>query len=369
MAGIPGQEQLITTIAANGDISDGRDHGVYTMCTMVLKLRNLYKWERGLLPWQEPSPGDLLDWIEAKENHWPTVADNSYLPLTVAGREYQPFDVEGINGALAGTRLYYGAGYGRALKAVFFLAEIVAERTVESCRVLILGRELAREMAAPFAMRQDRVILIRREMLRFFFWDQLLEVRSSCRQSLQFALDEYGVLVDGVVDQGRLRQSLDTIVEQETDLFVYHEVGEMLESTLAGEALRALIARFPGSALEHVGRALKDVLADTHPQGLLAFVIGHRRQSSLAFYLSFFDGLRQALFPEIGEAWQRQRRDGDWGHIEAARLAARTRLAEIAARYQHLAALLDQESDQHILERFAAEVLAPLGLDHDPGGR
>jgi hypothetical protein len=360
---------LISTIAGNCDISDARDHGIYTMCTMVLKLRNLFKWERGLEPWDEPPAAELLDWIETKENFWAAVGDRAYLPLTVAGCEYQPFDVEGINRALVGSGLYYGAGYGRALKAVFFLAEIKAQRTIESCPVLILGRELAREMAAPFAMLQDGVILVRRELLRFFFWDQLLEVRSSCRKSLHVALGEYGVFVDGVLDKERLRQALDAIVDGETDLFVYHEIGEMLETTLSGHALHTLVQRFPGSALEFVGRAVKDVLADTHPCGLLAYVCRERRQSSLAFYLSFFDGLRQKLFPEISGAWQRLQQDGGWQHVEDARLAARERLVAVAGHLNELADLVDHQPDENVLERFSTLVLVPLGLDQDQGQR
>jgi hypothetical protein len=361
--------QLISTIADNCAISDARDHGIYTMCTMVLKLRNLYKWERGLEPWEEPPAADLLDWIDFKEHSWATVADRDYHPLQISGRDYQPLDVEGINHALGGSGLYYGAGYGRALKAVFFLAEIKAQRTLESCPVFILDRELVREMAAPFAMVQDGVILVRRQLLRFFFWDQLLEVRSSCRKSLHFALGEYGVFAEGTLDRERLRQSLDAIVDGETDLFVYHEIGERLETALSSHVLHALVQRFPGSALEYVGRAVKDVLADTHPRGLLAYVIRKRRQSSLAFYLSFFDGLRQKLFPEISGAWQRLQQDGDWQHVEAARLSARGRLLGIAGHLCELAELVDRRRDEDVLERFSTLVLAPLGLEQDQGLR
>ncbi len=54
----------INVIDYNCNISDSRDHGIYTMCTMVLKLRNPYKWENNLEPGQETVSGDLLDWIE-----------------------------------------------------------------------------------------------------------------------------------------------------------------------------------------------------------------------------------------------------------------------------------------------------------------
>ena len=43
---------LLKTIKHNCDISDARDNGIYSICTLVLKLRNLYKWEHGLEPWE-----------------------------------------------------------------------------------------------------------------------------------------------------------------------------------------------------------------------------------------------------------------------------------------------------------------------------
>ena len=296
--------QFIATVQHNCNISDARDHGIYSMCTMVLKLRNLYKWEKDLQPWEEPEAADLLDWVEAKENYWETIAEEAFRPVTVAGRDFAPLDLEEINAGLNGSKLLYGAGYGRSLKTIFFLAEQLERRTVEGCPVAILGREQAREMASPFAMVQDGQIIIRKEALRYFIWDQVQEVRSSCRNSLRHALQTYGVLRDGVLDHERFKHSLDAIVEQEMDLFIYHEVGEILQQDLASESLCRIIDRFPGSVLEFVGRAVKDILADSHPQGLLAYVIRERRPSSLGWYLTFFDALREKLFPEMPAAWQ-----------------------------------------------------------------
>jgi hypothetical protein len=78
---------LIQTIQYNCDISDARDNGIYSICALVLKLRNLYKWEHDIDPWSEPETGDLLDWIEAKENYWDTIVENSFLPIDIGGRK------------------------------------------------------------------------------------------------------------------------------------------------------------------------------------------------------------------------------------------------------------------------------------------
>jgi hypothetical protein len=357
-------DRLTADIRRNCDISDARDHGIYSMCTMVLKLRGLYKWEKGLQPWEEPESADLLDWIEEKENFWATIAGEDYRPLAVNGKELDPLAVEEINAGLNGS-LHYGAGFGRSMKTVFFLAEKLAERSVEGCPVTILGSEQAREMASPFAMVQDGRIIVRREALRFFLWDQVQEVRSSCRNSLRQALQHYDLLRDGVLDQQRFRESLDTIVDQEMDLFIHHEVGEILQSDLPSATLRQIIDHFPGSVLEFVGRAVKDILADTHPQGLLAWVIRERRPSSLGFYLSFFDGLREKLFPELPEAWRLFSGDGDWRHVEAARSACWLRNRQVAPEIVEAGRMIGHADDDALIARFRKRVLRPLGLDTD----
>ncbi len=351
----------------NCDISDARDHGIYSMCTMVLKLRNLYKWEKGLQPWEEPEPAVLLDWIDTKENYWATIAEESFRPLSVSGKMLAPLELEEINAALNESRLLYGAGYGRSMKTVFFLAEKIGQRDYEGCPVIILGKERAREMASPFAMVQDGLIIIRKESLRSFFWDQIQEVRSSCRGSLLQALRSYGVFKGGTLDRGLFIDSLDTIVEQEMNLFIYHEVGEILQTTFASEALQAIIGHFPGSVMEFVGRAVKDILADTHPQGLLAYAIREQRESSLGFYVTFLDGLREKLFPEILKAWRLFVADRDWNHIEQARAACRERNQQVAERIQEISRMIGNEPDELLVNRFNNRILAPLGLERPKG--
>jgi hypothetical protein len=363
MSSVNDLNPFVRDIQYNCDVSDARDHGIYSMCTMVLKLRNLYKWENNLQPWEEPESAALLDWIEAKENYWASIADKSFRSLSPAGKCVDPLELEQINAALGNNSIVYGAGYGRSMKTVFFLAEKLEQRKVEGCPVLILGRELAREMASPFAMVQDGQIIIRRESLRFFFWDQIQEVRSSCRSSLRQALQYHGVSQDGVLDQDLFKNSLDTIVDQEMNLFLYHEVGEILQTTLKSEVLRTLIGHFPGSVIEFVTRAMKDILADTHPQGLLSYVIGEKREATLGFYLTFLDGLREKLFPEIKTAWQSYLADGNWAHIERARISCRRRNERMAEQIEELSCMIGKQSDETIMESFSDWILTPLGLE------
>ncbi len=363
----PELNTLIRDIQHNCNISDARDHGTYTMCTMVLKLRNLYKWEKDLQPWEEPEPTALLDWIEAKENYWATIAGEPFRNLSIAGKILAPLELEEVNAALLDEKVLYGAGFGRSMKTVFFLAEIVEHRLTEGCPIIVLGKEWAKEMASPFAMVQDGLIIIRKESLRFFFWDQMLEVRSSCRSTIRQALQPYGVFKNGTLDRESFKAELDNIVEGEMNLFIYHEIGEILQTTLSSESLRAIIGHFPGTVIEYVGRAVKDILADTHPKGLLAHIVGERRDSSLGFYLSLLDGLRERLFPEIRVAWQRFLADQNWAYIEQARSTCWQRNEQVAEKIHSIAQAIDNDPDEMILERFNKQILAPLGLEKPIG--
>ncbi len=356
------EKTVLETIRHNCDISDARDNGIYSICALVLKLRNLYKWENSLEPWQEPESADLLAWIDRKEKFWQAMAEEPFAPLVLNGTEVEPFDQERINQGLGNAGLMYGAGYGRSLKSIFFLAEILKQELVEGCPVFLLGRESARELSSPFAMLRDGVIIIRRDPLRFFFWDQIQEHRAASRVAVRHALDHYGVLRDGVLDQERLRDRLDIIVDGEIPMFVHHEIGEMRQQTLDSATLRRVVAAFPDSAVEFVTRAVKDVLADTHPSGLVSSMVREQKEGSLGFYIGFLAGLRRVLFPEIGEAFDRFLEQRDWRLIEQARQECRSRMRDLAGKIRDLTERLDHEGAEHVLQQMHREVLVPLDL-------
>ncbi len=358
------QDQIIRDIQYNCDISDARDHGIYSMCTMVLKLRNLYKWEHGIEPWQEAEPADLLDWIDSKEKYWQTMVEQPYRQLKLNGSLYPPEALLKINNSIKKMGLVYGCGYGRSMKAVFFVAENLEELHISGCRVFILGKELAKEMASPFAMTQEGIIYVRRESLRYFLWDQIQELRSSCRTSFRHALLLHGVLDEkGQLAQHLLKEKIDTIVDTELSLFIYHEIGEVLQKTLDSATLQKIIITFPASVIELACRSIKDILADTHPQGLVTHLIREKRETSLSFYVGFLDGLRKMLFPEIFEAFSTFLENSDWQVVEQARAKCRKRNLELARRIKQIAAQIGIKSDEEVQNAFNIQIVQPLGLD------
>ncbi|MFH1217267.1 MAG: hypothetical protein V1706_12265 [Pseudomonadota bacterium] len=355
---------FIRMVRRNCDISDARDSGIYSICSLVLKLRNLYKWEHDIEPWDEPESTDLLDWIEAKENYWETIRDADYLPLPLNGKEISPWDTEAVNRLLHDNGLFYGAGYGRSMKAVFFVAEKLREEIFEDCRALILGRESATELASPFAMlHQEETIIIRREPLRNFFWDHIMDIQSSCRTPLLHALDQYGLVPDRRINPLRIKEGLDRVIDREIPIFIYHEVGELLESTLDSITLKKIISAFPHSAIEFVCRSLKDILADTHPKGMISFIINEKRESSLGFYAGFLDGVRKVLFPQLLPSFERFLERRDWQIIEEARIRCRERNLSLAEKTRSIVRDIGKKPLTETETLLRRELLDSLGLD------
>ena len=355
---------IVKTIKYNCDLSDARDNGIYSICTLVLKLRNLYKWEHGLQPWEEADPPVLLEWIAAKEEYWETIRAEPFLPIPINGEGVDPFLLPPINRYLSVDNNIYGAGYGRSMKAVFFMAEILEDRMVEGCPTLILGKEQARELSSPVAMLQDGVIYIRKEPLRFFFWDLLQEINPSSRPAMQQALAAYGFMKNGCsLDREKLITVFDAIVEEELEIFIYHEVGESQENLLTSNVLKKIIAAYPASVLELLARAVKDLLADTHPMGLLSHIVTMKKESSLGFYISFMDGMRKHLCPELVETSKGFWDNGNWCLMQKAIMECRSKNEIIAAKLQDLSQRLDRgESPEKVRVWAGKNVLAPLGL-------
>lgn len=357
------EKTLSKKIQLNCDISDARDHGIYSICILVLKLRNLYKWQMGLDPWDEPEPAVMLDWIDTRENYWQTISEEEFKPLIFDNLSLDPFDIIGINNIVSVKDLYYGAGYGRSMKPVFFLAEILEQQTINECSVVILGKEQARELSGPFALRQEDQIIIRKEQLRFFLWDHLQEILPSAREIMMQVLKKHTAPGNSCrLSNDLLKQELATIVDQEIPTFIHHEIGEMQQTPLGSGVLKSLISEFPDSLIEFFSRSVKDILADTHSKGMLQYIVQEKNELSLGFYISFLNGIRKKLFPEITTAAERflLQGKGGWETIEEARESG---WKNNLKRARMIADILNKsENNDQITHRFKKELFAPLGL-------
>ena len=227
----PEISDLQRQIQKNCDISDARYAGVYSLCGLLLRMRDLYKWEHRMVPWQEPEAADLMGWMEDREQYWEEIIEGEIAPVVLGADRFDPYDMTGLNVRLRPLGLVYGAGYGIGMKPTFFLAECAESRSVDGLRIDVVNRELARDIFMTPAMRRGEQIFARRSCMLFFLWDHFFEALPSAREALEFGLARYGVGLDEIRrNPARLGDLLERIAGRELETWVYHEIGEVLET-------------------------------------------------------------------------------------------------------------------------------------------
>ncbi len=313
----------------NCDVSDARHAGIYSVCGLAMRLRDLYKWERRLPPWQEDEASRVLDWIGVKEELWETLLDAEYDRLWVSGQSFDPFDTQGINAALEPFNFFYGAGYAHSLKPTFFLAEIDGQEAVGGHRVRQLGREWARDLLTLPAFNQDGEVVLRSEAAHMFLWDQIAYISNSGRRALDFALAACG-LPDTRTET--IRDHFDAILRVQQQIFLQHEIGELEETVFDRDVWQRMLADYPHTAVELLIRTLKDLLADTSPQGALTWLLQNRDEAALGLYMAFGNGFRRLLTHELICAFDAFGRDRQWERMNAAVHAVRQKAAADTAR-------------------------------------
>ncbi len=353
-------DHLTRQVLENCSISDSRHAGLYSVCGLALRLRDLYKWEKGLDPWIEMDSSEILNWIGEKEENWDQLEEKEFSEIILLDKTYDPFDAGGINEVLEPHGFLYGAGYVHSLKPSFLLAVLEEKRLVDGYPVYILGRELARDLLTMPALSQNDSIMIRKEAAKLFLWDLIFFIKKSGRGALQFALESYGVKGE---DSDALRRNLARISAAETETYIYHELGEIRDTVFDRKIWRDVIATFPHTPIELLALVVKDLLADTNKHGKLRHIVREQKEASLALHVAFLDGLRKELFPELKEAFQEFTETHNWQVIEQAISSGYTRAKSYAETMGRIFREGKQKNDMKWVEvEMEKQLFSPLGM-------
>ena len=321
---------LTARVARNCRISDARSWGYHSICGLLLRLRELYKWEHGLEPWDRPGTEEVMAWIGPIESLWEDLEKAELEELEIGGQRIDPFDAEAVNGHVVPLGCYYAAGHGMAMKPLFVLGELAGRREVDGSEVVTLGRELVRDLSPTPAMNRDGRIIARSEAMKWFLWVWLEEAGAKKDPNLAaLALGREGVELAAVLaDPAPHREYLENLAGRELEAVVHHELGEVGEERRLGGRWGDTFSRSCGTKGELLARGLKDVLADTGDGGRLAWIVEREATVSLGLYAAFNEGLRRQLFPDPGDLFLHLLEDGDWSRVEEARQAAHRRLRQ-----------------------------------------
>lgn len=345
-------ENIAQQVQENCDLSDAKHWGSYTICGLLLRLMDLYRWSEGIEPWVKIDNPELMDWVGEKEERWKKIRENEYKNIVIEGREYAPLDANGINELLEPRGFVYGAGYVAAMKPSFFLAKKEESRIEDRHKIFILGKELARDLITTPALLQGENIFVRTQPARSFIWHKITEFKFSGKESLKHAFAYYGIDIKDIKDA----EEVDRVAREELESYIHHEIGEAKDTVFPDEKWEEIVSAFPLTPTEKFARAIKDILADTNEHGTLRYIIDNKREGSLGFYAALIGGFRKIIFPEIVIAFESFREKADWNVIETARQRGHENASGYAER---LVEMYENGSSKTEIEE---ELIRPFGI-------
>ena len=356
-------EGLRQQVMANCHRSDAQFAGSFSLCGLLLRLRDFYKWEKGLPPWIEPDSPEVLSWIESRENLWEEVADEELQPLSWNGLKIEPFDIDPINEILLEHGLYYGAGYAAFMKPSFFLGQVSGLQRLGDYQVIHIRGELARDLFTAPAQTRENVILARWRPAAAYLWDAILNTGDSRRRAMSLTLKVYGLNREDIKKAPQVwTDRFKAMIEAEIECYVRHEYGELTDRIFAHDQWRAIVGGHPHSRIELLARTIKDLLADTGENGRLSYIIENRREGSLGIFMAQHDGLASRIFSEIIPVFSRYLEDRDWTELEEACQSGLKKAAHMAKELMDLADEAENQASGWLARQVDEVFYKPLGL-------
>lgn len=311
-------EGLKEQIKYNCNVSDAKFWGFYSICGLLLRMRELYRSEKGMEFYESIAMEDISPWIGERDELWHNLANAELKSIEIEKRSFLPFNVEDINTILSEKYMLYGAGFGRHMKPNFFLAQRIEMRSTDHYDLHIAGKEYVRDIDTAPAMVQGRHIYVRRERVKGLLWEKYYEMMSKKYTGLlDYAFGHFDIERTGT-ELTDIDAKIDTAVEKVTEMIILHEVGEVMEDRDIDGWLE-LLGTFNGSREEYLLRAVKDVLSDCSDHGPLQSMINSRDEGMLGFYAALLTGLHKTVFPELMNTLQSFIENKSWESIEATR--------------------------------------------------
>jgi hypothetical protein len=303
-------EQIRQAVQRNCHIADARHAADLGMCSYLMRMREYYRWEKGIALGAQLPRDDVGNWLSAREALWETLADAAYGEVEIDGDRYDPFDAESINEALEPRGLVYSSGLVHGLKAHFFLGQLARrEAAHDGFSLRVADRELARGLSAPPAMILGSTIFVRRESLRRMLWEKLDIWRwNRADNALARAFAAYDFDAD-------LDAALSRMTDDEVSAATEHEIGEFQAGQMLGEDWNRMLVDLADTPAELMARAVRDHIADC--ARTLPVLTRERRQSSVHFFFGNLSGMRKEIFPGLHAAYAEWLPDADYELLAA----------------------------------------------------
>jgi len=308
------KQEIVNQIKMNCDVSDAAHRSDYSLCDILLRMRDLHHHENGLMPWETVDLHEHAEWVEKREDYWRSLEAAPYQDLQFDEQELNPFDVVAINEQLEREKWVYGAEYGISKKPNFFLGKVQEKKEADGVTIWHVSDEMCRDLSPRFVMFHEKNIFIRIDLLRMFLYHHYRELDSSGADGLiRKCFLKYGITDE--TEEPTVREKVREMVNDLIVLLEWHSVSKIRNRRVYAEWSRMLAGTFERTTELRL-RDIQNFLADTDTSGALRTLCSFRKNEMLHLYPLLLDREKKELMPGFVETLLDSKEEVNWSRIE-----------------------------------------------------
>lgn len=300
------------SVSFNCDVSDANYWGYFSICTLLLRLRELFKIERNLEPWDHVENSEIYPWIEKKEEIWRKLENSTLIPIKLNKEFFCPFEIDKINENILKSGFVYGAGYALYMKPSFFVGLISEFEEIEGYKVYHIEKEIVRDLFSSPGMSVNKTIYIRLTDIKHRLWEDIhgwIRKKDSLSEIL---ISKFG----NPSEWNPPYEKFEKIVQSYSKIVLHHEIAEQEESCLKWSEM---LKNCSIPKTENILRGIRDFIADFSPKGPINRAVTELKEEMLALYLlaqgPYQKKILKIPLQQIKEALIL----GNWGKIDSLR--------------------------------------------------
>ncbi len=301
--------EILEITSYNCDVSDAKYWGLFSVCNLLLRLRELFKVEKSLEPWDSVSNDEILPWIEKKESIWKELENADFKSFLFNGQLISPFDVKKVNPFIKKNQLVYGAGYALYMKPSFFLGTLKKYSQYKGYEIYFVGQEIIRDLFSSPGMSMDNLIFVRLSDIRTRLWDNLFMINNKKEPLANLIFDE----IPPPSKWQPPYKEFDTFVDIYSEIVMLHEVAEC---NISNENWKSVLSLCKDYKMEQVIRAVKDFLSDFSEEGPIKKAIEREDFRSISLYLVTIGVYQSKIFKPVFEEIKKSILNKDLASIE-----------------------------------------------------
>ena len=257
-------------------------------------LEHLFRNENEISSETEINVNNFYSWLKKKKILWKRLDNKKYNKIKIKNKVFDISNNEKINKILISNGIFYHMRDSYAGKPSFLLAKIIKLQKKKQYTVIILGKELARDLRRSYYSQCELIgnhVFCRMEAEKFYFSElikkiKLKRLKRAEKEILISGLKSENLTLDDIV------KNFDSTLEKQTKIHISHELGHAItrdKKIFPNKLFFSIANNFSYTDIEWFMDAIHEVLAETVDGGRISMLI--KTNNFFLTSLFFYEGI------------------------------------------------------------------------------